>query len=73
MKIKLSYGNGFSGTTYYLSIKGNDEKVTHYTLLSGNGSEEEEFKAKSKAKDILNSLKIEFDLDKIDFEWDGTM
>lgn len=65
-EIELLYGDGFVGRNYRLKI--NDE---YFTLGEGLGTEQEQ--AKIKATEILQVKGIKFDLNTVDFKWDGTM
>jgi len=66
-EITFSYGDGFSGTTYFMSI---GDK--HYTLLHGLGNQEEEKEAANKAREILKQQNLEYK-ETVVFDWDGTM
>lgn len=67
-EIELLYGDGFVVRNYRLKI--NDE---YFTLGEGLGTEKEQEQAKIKATEILQVKGIKFDLNTVDFKWDGTM
>jgi hypothetical protein len=69
MKIKLTYGDGFTGRNYFLEIDKEYFNLIGTTL----GGSDEENNARNKAKEILKEKGINFDIDNIPFQWDGCM
>lgn len=62
MEIKFYYSLGFTGADYYLII--NNKRYDLYV--------DSELKAIEKAKNALESMKINFN-GEIKFEWDGSL
>lgn len=67
--IKLYYGDGWSGRHYIMKI--NDKYIP--LIDASAGGPREENKAREKAANILKAQNIDYPIEKLSFEWDGTM
>lgn len=65
-EIKFTYGDGFTGRTYLLHVRGK-----WYTVGHGLGGPEDEQAAEEKARAILDELGLSVEM--IVWEWIGTL